>query len=220
MSNYNDYIQDFPRRCKKLLERIEFFGLPDKDYDDLEVTALLSIASAALIIPMERLSTGVFGSGLDVERHQIAFSQLENFKKKLAKNTIEDWGIRLEDIGFSRERRMLDINYIAKGPMNIEFIGDFLLVARHALARGNIHVGGSGKIEIITFACFAKESTKEERKSPIYWYLSIRPDNFKLVIKGWIQFLETLSLPISDKNLVIPPTVPLGQEISILETAG
>lgn len=51
MSEYQNYIQDFPNRCCEILEN---FGEEAKE-KNLAVTLMLSIATAGFSIPYERL---------------------------------------------------------------------------------------------------------------------------------------------------------------------
>lgn len=51
MSEYSDYIVDFPRRCLEILENYKF----DAESKDLEVTLTLMAATSSFVVPMGQL---------------------------------------------------------------------------------------------------------------------------------------------------------------------
>lgn len=51
MSNYDNFVSDFPRRCLELLRGFE----KSRDFQKREVTLMLSLATSSIIIPYERL---------------------------------------------------------------------------------------------------------------------------------------------------------------------
>jgi hypothetical protein len=51
MSNYNNFVQDFPKRCDELLCHF----IKPASGRDREVTLMLAVASAGFVIPFERL---------------------------------------------------------------------------------------------------------------------------------------------------------------------
>jgi hypothetical protein len=195
MSAYENFIQDFPKRCRTLLATYE----GDAKQKDLEITLLTAIATSAFIIPYERLKPGSKEHIAD-DRHVEAVHKLEELLKRnfIEWQTGHSWEIveglegqqiRTSDVDewASREkRRHIQAN------IHVETIIDII---RNALAHGNIFIHPpktSGRpapqIQSIILA------SKPQRED-IYKVVIVSTSDFRRLILDWVSFLESLRLP-------------------------
>jgi len=99
MSNYKNFIQDFPVRCGEILE--DYKSQARKN--GREVTHMLAIAAAALPIPFERLrkpAAGIKHPSRDKEKYDSAAGKFANISDKFFLNS-ELWqdGVRSWEVG-------------------------------------------------------------------------------------------------------------------------
>lgn len=208
MSDYKVFVKDFPSRCKKLLNRIE----KEHKFDDLEVTGLLMVASAAVNIPYERLRAPsekrkTHPSG-DYEKYSKAAEQFnqrldQNFvgselypnynpgnwrlaKPKSVSGIPPDWGCSFNEI--SKDK----------------LIRSVLAIVRNALAHGNIFTNPTdiknGYREIQDILLVSVEPEREKDGTAIYgtvkYYncISVTPTAFKQFLDGWFTLIKGLEI--------------------------
>lgn len=198
MSNYKNFIQDFPVRCGEIL----------KDYksqakmNGREVTHMFSIAAAALPIPFERLRKPTGDTkhpSRDKERYKSADGKFANLSNQFFLSS-ELWqdGVRSWQIG------KIMANEIERGPegwSTIESellssqskVADVLEHIRNALAHGSIftlpdHVDQIEKI------IFLSEERDKGRPTGNYFSLTVSPEDFIDFLIKWIRFLSELRL--------------------------
>jgi hypothetical protein len=141
---YKDYITCFANRSKKVLDK---FSVCDPD-NELNVTALLSVATSAFMIPFERLNTEhPFGDSATFEK---IVSKVDDEKKKKIVNHSklfcgDSWKIYREtDSNTLEEKHFDDVNYKAIASLNDIEANEIISTIRNALAHGNINTGVSG----------------------------------------------------------------------------
>lgn len=213
MSEYKVFIRDFPARCEKLLNRIE----KGHRLDDLTVTGLLMVASAAVNIPLERLraipENGMPHPSGDYEKYAEA---AEQFNQLLKSNFIGsclypisvpgDWRLARKKPEQGRPNDWNGFEEIGKDK-NIDFV---LLVIRNALAHGNIFTrsgstiaeGKLGKnnhteIQEILFVSAKIErvkGVKKDGKIEHYNCISVTPAAFKQFLDRWFTFINGLEI--------------------------
>jgi len=206
MSAYKNFIQDFPARCEKLLDRIE----RGNKFDDKKVTGLLLVASSAVCIPYDRLrpvsnETMPHPSG-DTEKYSIAarqFQQLWNSNivgsRLCPKEERQNWLFtKLDDVQGDPDGWQTDFKEISKDKK----VSSFLKIMRNALAHGNIYTKGSQSIAQILFVSSEPDRKKcltcgTTRSATIKHYncLAVTPDAFEQFLKHWFEFIKELEIP-------------------------
>lgn len=187
MSEYKNFIKDFPSRCAELLltyeKRARFHGR--------EVTLMLSIASAGLTVPYERIrSCHPSGdSSRYVEAKKMVDSLLkERFLKSiLAKENEGSWCRGALSTHLGDPDSWPEMN----SPIPLsekEKNKDVLHHLRNALAHGNIYTLGS-EISTIIFL------SETDFKSGIFRYITVSPDDFCKLLRNWFKFIGELNLP-------------------------
>lgn len=211
---YKDYITDFSDRAKKVLEK---FSKCDTN-NELNVTALLSIATSAFVIPFERLKKE--HPFMDRKNFETIGKKIDDEQKENAKNSSlfsgESWKIITDT----------NKNFIDKNDFNDELFKDIgvedvqyiISIIRNALAHGNIKTGVVGNtIEKLYFASrnnikkcddIALEEFKAEEKlttkkmqsiirkmqtckerEATYKILQCSVEDFKSFVCNWINLL-------------------------------
>ncbi len=218
MTLYRNFIQDFPSRCKRILD--DFFT--DATQNDLEVTLLLNVAASAVIVPFERL--------LLVREKPITIHEehtCPNCNKKISKpKQIPHFHPSQDDDRYKSARaalmEILDTPFSESGlcssnsAMFWKFAGNvdptlgspdqwkpsealnpqkttrkILKIIRNALAHGNIELHGRDQIDELLFL-----SRSSDPKSDAYDCISVPPGDFKHFIIQWIDVLKTNKLPL------------------------
>lgn len=199
MSNYKNFIQDFPIRCGEILE----------DYKNharatgREVTHMFAIAAAALPIPFERLrkpTSDTKHPSRDKEKYKSADGKFANVSNKsFLKSDL--W----QDAARSWVTGKVTAGEVERGPdgwsnLLLEALPehikttDILEHVRNALAHGSIFTlpDAEDKIERIIFLSEDRDNGKFNGN---YNALSVSPEDFTAFLIKWIQFLRSLKLP-------------------------
>ncbi len=198
MSVYRNFICDFPDRCNKILSDYEHRAV----FRGVEVTTMLAIASAGLIIPYERLKKSNHPSS-DRACFENAAERFDEFGKKDFLNdyllgvngtwhygeipdavgAVEWWKdgtVPLTDMGegiiTGEEERKKETNY-------------FLNCLRNALAHGNVFTPGGGQITDIVFLSKIEQNRKE------YSVIIVSPSDFRKFLIKWLEFVRELEMP-------------------------
>lgn len=197
MSNYSNFIQDFPGRCLKILKQ-HFIGAKQ---NDLEVTLLLTIASSGLIVPFERLKTGTTKRPTqhplgDVQRYSDASLRLDALLND------EFLGSELhqgENSGSWEIGKSLDISgepdtwdWKKFEPITKkEKTESILKILRNALAHGNIVTRGHDQVEQLVFLSMSAYNRPERG----FDCIRVQPSEFKDFVSNWLQFLADARIP-------------------------
>jgi hypothetical protein len=195
MTAYRDFIEDFPQRCRDILDITQKPALSR----GREVTLTLMVASAGLVVPYERLKPdsrwGDHPSG-DSKRFADAARKLESLlcqpfmSSRLCTETSSTWhGGKLVSVtgdpdsweGLQRRRP------ISKDKK----VGTILNVIRNALAHGNIWTLRD-PIEAIIFV---KSVINNHEVVPCFSFVSVAPHEFRNLLERWFDFLVDLHIP-------------------------
>lgn len=199
MSGYSEFFaQDFASRCRDLLDH---FYAPAKA-KDREVTLLLAVAAAGLVVPYERLSPLKGQAPLDRQRYQSASDQLLLLMKEtvgesqMVPSRRGTWqGGLLESASGSPDEwpeLRVGTNLPDQTP-----VSDLVAWLRHGLAHGNIvtRPGGARQlIERIVFVCGYPNGHPKSKKNPLR-YVSVRPDDLKVFLHRWFDCLAAFKIP-------------------------
>lgn len=199
MSEYSDpFAKDFASRCRDLLDH---FYAPARARDR-EVTLLLAVAAAGLVVPYERLLKTNGQPPLDRQRHQSASVELRQVLNKtlgesdLLDSTRDAWqgGLLESASGAPDGWPELRVGNSLPDQTRVRDLVDSL---RHGLAHGNIvtRPGGAHKlIERIVFICGYPKDKPKSKDNPLR-YVSVRPDDLKEFLQQWFDCLAALKVP-------------------------
>lgn len=199
MSAYSNYVQDFPWRCNQLLEHF----LPRAEEEiGREVTLMLAVATAGLLVPFERLrkSSNRHPSG-DRQRFNEATQQLGTLLTKpflsseLWKGPADRWSFaeKVQDLKCPAP----DWREVTN-PENLSTeatVDDVLSHIRNSLAHGNIYTTGN-PIELLIFLSRVYEE-KGGKYVPTddFSMLAVSPLDFHAFLRKWFCFLDKLRIP-------------------------
>ena len=207
MSSYSDFLaQDFGSRCHDLMKR--FF--PSSQEAEREVTFLLAIAAAGLIIPHERLSQRSDQPPLDRQRFASASEALDRLlAERLVDVVRRQWkgGLLAKADGAPDDWDEL------RDPANMEEQTSLLQVVtwlRNALAHGNIFTRppAPSSIKEIVFVCGYPATHRKAKDQPLRFVLA-SPDDLREFLECWFERLASLSISGYE----------LGERLGDLETA-
>jgi hypothetical protein len=192
MSEYQDFVKDFPKRCQELLQLAESPALAM----GREVTLMLMVAATAFM-PFERLRPEGRHNhpSKDKERFPEAATELKTLletpftasdlfdkdakswatgKLKSLDGTPDDWPELQKLKPISKEKK---VNYIFK-------------TIRNALAHGNLYTRGGDEIKSIIFV-----STIEDKDRIIgFKFVSVSPADFRFFLTRWFEFLDKFQI--------------------------
>ena len=193
MSDYENLIQDFPGRCNDILTA---FVKQAKNIDR-EVTLMLAVVSASLVIPYERL--GDFGnpSG-DAIKYSLAKSRFANECGKVFLDWIKykesrSWKFTELDLEAIKRRPVSWLENIKPLPTEGKTgkVGYILYHLRNAFAHGNIFtLSESKQVKSLIFLC------KRKNNNTVVGYnlIEVLPEDLYSFLEKWIKFLKSLNL--------------------------
>lgn len=188
MTAYENFVSDFPMRCLEVLKIAE----KQARLEQREVTLILMVASAGLVIPYERLSDKKDHPTGDPKKYEKAAEKLDSLLKQkflsssLSKGTGKWKAGRLKSIaGDPDSWDELDPGKNLSSDRKVRSVIDTI---RNALAHGNIFTY-QNPIERIIFV--SKKKKKENRFS----FVSVSPEDFSSFIKSWFEFLKEANIP-------------------------
>jgi hypothetical protein len=214
MSNYDNFVSDFPGRCLDLLHAFE----RGARFRKREVTMMLSVATPSIIIPYERLrgpESDRPGHPLrDWNRYHTAKATLDDLLQKpfigsalWPQSSPGSWccGGPLADVsGEPDSWQELQANkHVSKDKK----AGTVLKHVRNALAHGNIFTRGRPEIERLVLLSQVGEVFK-------FNFISVSPADFRAFLEHWLSFLRNLPMP----TFVIPES-PLWESAMSSEIA-
>jgi hypothetical protein len=199
MSNYKNFIQDFPTRWGQILIEFE----EQAQHRGREVTLVLAIAAVAIIIPLERLRKppdGVQNPFGDKEKYKKATGKFNEISDKkflqsiLWENEVESWKIGIVDekeVKNEPEKWAISSRSL---PSEVK-VKEILKHIRNALAHGNIFTL-SDKNNQIENIIFLSRIMNDSVFSHQYSFLTVSPENFNQFLAKWVIFIrDELKLP-------------------------
>jgi hypothetical protein len=200
MSEYRNFISDFPSRCSELLQRYE----KDARNRQREVTLMLCVAAPAIIVPMERLNgpgfrqDGTARAGhpsKDWQRFQAAKAALDDLYAASFIGSLlcpdaapGSWCFgQLSDTSGDpdswpelNQPKPLGPDKKAKS---------VLLHIRNSLAHGNLFTRGGEQIQQMVLLSKPPDAER-------FSYLIASPADFRAFLIHWLEFLNDLELPL------------------------
>jgi hypothetical protein len=187
MSAYENFVHDFPKRCRDLLTGFE----AQATAKDREVTLMLAVASTGLIVPYERL--------VAPQEHPIedrtSFGETATALSKLLS---ERFGATSLAVGGPLAWRVVKVGSLRGEPdhwqgftdaksANNKQAGTILCTIRNALAHGNIWTRDNPIRELV----FARE-IRDGQGNPIHYeYVRGSPQAFRGLLIAWFEILES-----------------------------
>ena len=199
MSNYKNFVFDYPARCHELLKRMN----DDNMAQDREVTLLIALASAGLILPLERLApddsserTKFHPSG-DPERYPKWRDDLSDMLAKpfcnspLSNGPDNFWRTGKVSAADLKDRPDSWPGFLTAKPISKDKLARSVIkILRNSLAHGNIWTTNSRIIENIVFA-------REISCGKHYEYIVGSPVSLRSLLIGWFHFLKEKQIPIN-----------------------
>lgn len=193
MSDYKNFIQDFPIRCGEILE--EYRDHARKN--GREVTHMFAIAAAAITIPFERLrktSDGIEHPSQDKKKYQKADGKFANLcdqyflESSLWKDAVKSWKIgqvKREELTQGPELWITNSASLTKGIK----VKEVLEHIRNALAHGSIFTlpNAADQIENIIFLSKDKNAGNFSEN---YKLLMVSAEDFNEFLVKWMHFLQ------------------------------
>ena len=189
MSNYRNFVEDFPKRCDDLLDKL----FPRAKAYDREVTLMFSIATAGFVIPFGRLREKDHPAR-DRKRYQEAAAKLDEILNApflgsplwaeqpatwLFAKEVEDEGRELDCWPELTSPQSLPKDAQAK---------NVLAPLRNGLAHGNIFTRGN-PIDLLVFL-------SKPYGAPKYVMVAVSPFDFHVFLRNWFSFLASLQIPV------------------------
>jgi len=200
MSNYNNFVSDFPGRCADLMKASDKIAR----FQKREVTLMLCVAMPSIIVPIERLkgpSMGPDGAqpghpAGDWQRFEKAKSDLEDLFKQCFRGSAlwpEASSMAWSFGPVSDVSRALDVWDELSDPKPLgpdKRARTVIKHVRNALAHGNVFTRGTPDIDQIILL-----SERSER-SNTFNFLAVAPRDFRAFLDNWHEFLRKIDLPI------------------------
>jgi hypothetical protein len=195
MSKYQNFTSDFPHRCLELLDRAH--GLASAS--GREVTLLLMVASASLVVPFERLkpdtkySSHPFGENKRFLRAAERLNELMSQKfigSALCPTTASSWRLAKDVKAVEGDLDEWLPSAKLKALSKDREVASTLTLVRNALSHGSIHTIG----DPITDLIFVKEVIgKHLDNSPRrigFEVICVSYADFHDFVRAWITFLS------------------------------
>ena len=191
MTGYKNFIDDFPRRCRDILNIAKRPAL----YRGREITLTLMVASAGFVVPYERLTPG-HPSG-DSKRFVGAAEKLQSLLDQAFTSSVlsqqmsstwyegkvgsvngdpDSWDGLRKRKPFSKDKK----------------VSATLKVIRNGLAHGNIFTFGNPIIQEIIFI---KKNFNDVGEVRDYSFVYLVPQDFSQFLENWFDFLNDVCIP-------------------------
>jgi len=194
MTAYKNYIEDFPRRCREILE---IAGKPAFSRGR-EVTLTLMVASAALVVPYERLKRdGRWGDHPSGDRN--TFADAAGKLESLLDQPFMSSCLCAEANSTWRVGKLLSVTGDPDSWVGLQksrpiskdkTVRAILSVIRNGLAHGNIWT----LRDPIKAIVFVKSVTDDNKLVPKFSFVSAAPYEFRNLLENWFDFLISLRL--------------------------
>ena len=182
---------DFPSRCLEILDRQSGWA----KFRDREVTLLLMVASAAFVVPYERLGLHKgrppHPAG-DNKRYAELAKRLEDLKadkfcsSSLCPNSENSWKLAKDVDRVDGDLDGWFLPKLMKPVSKDKTVSSMLTLIRNALAHGNMFTTGS-PIETLIFV---QRRGSDEGSTSKFEVLSVGPEDFAHFIREWVAFLR------------------------------
>jgi hypothetical protein len=185
MTIYTDFIKDFPARCGEVLG-LAYDSAKD---NDREVTLLIMTATAAFLLPFERLRGGMLveHQARDRERFPKLAKHLDSaLGKHFLKSPFYDAHSGPWSMGTARSMNPAFDLVLAPLPSKTA-AGEILALIRNALAHGNLWTRPNGNGSQIDGLVFWSEDKKIPGQ---YKYVCTSPNGFHGLLVKWLGFLK------------------------------
>lgn len=188
MSAYINFITDFPTRCNDLLKMFQ----QKARFENREVTLLLAVASAGLIIPRARLiEEGHPSADRDhfISAATAFIKEMEGCFKKSAFYDQKRHGWTFFKGEITKDSYPDKIAFMCKPISNEKTTKNIIKIMRNALAHGNIFLRGDSRIERLLFL------SKVQGTAPIFECIEVTVKSFEFFLRQWLDFLSKLNMP-------------------------
>jgi hypothetical protein len=186
MTDYTDFIHDFPARCRDVLE----LAYGPAQARDREVTLLIMTATAAFLVPFERLRAGEHPAQ-DRQLYPELARQLDSaLGKPFLESPFHDGGPRSWATG-KIDNPEASTQY--KPLTNQTPAGQVLAIIRNSLAHGNLFTIGGRNLPIKALFFFSENRKHGDRVG--YKYVHVSPADFHGFLARWLSFLEGMKIP-------------------------
>jgi len=193
MSQYKDFIQDFPKRCQEILT----FSHGQAVARGREVTLSLMVASSAFLVPYERLrSNGRYEHpAKDRNKFPEAANKLNQlFEQKFIGSEVWPYDVSSWSSGELKSIEGEVENWRElRNPKSIspnKQVKSVLGILRKALGHGNIYTRGGSIIETLVFVSAIEDSGKFIG----YRYIQMSPVDFRRFLLCWFKFLSDFNI--------------------------
>lgn len=194
MSNYRNFIEDFPNRCRDLL----LLAYEDAAAKDREVTLTLMVASAGFLIPFERLRND--GLYIQPSRDREKFPEVTQKLDQLLVQPWKDSPFGKEGAGSWSTGPLKYPNAPVEGwaelinlqPLSLSTtVGNIVKIIRHGLAHGNIYTrpAAQGQIQAIVFVSGGENRNTGKLKP--YEFIHVSPADFRRFLLTWFKLLAS-----------------------------
>jgi hypothetical protein len=193
MSQYADFVQDFPKRCHDILS----FSQGQSVAKGREVTLSLMVASSAFLVPFERLRSG--GRNEHPAKDHNKFPEAANKLNQLFERKFVGSEVWPYDVSSWTSGKLASIEGEVDGwaelrkPKAIspdKQVRSVLGILRNALAHGNIYTKGGSIIEALIFV----SAIEGDGKYIGYRYTQVSPVDFRRLLLCWFKFLSTFDI--------------------------
>ena len=198
MSNYSNYLDDFPRRCRDLLHLTEGAAR----LRGREVTLMLMVATSGMVVPYERLRrSSLFPHPADDRSsYPEAAMQFDDLMKQpfltsaLWGQPVGSWSmgdissVSCDPDGWSELRRLRPL------PPGFR-VSSLIYTMRNGLVHGNTYTrrDAGGQIAALVFVRDATD--RDPDGSGPYRFLHASPGDFRTFLHNWFAFIDGLHLP-------------------------
>lgn len=198
MSNWRDFVQDFPKRCKDLLLLAHEAAVAN----DREVTLSLMVASAGFLIPFERLrdDSRYIHPAQDRARFPSAAQKLDQLlgqcwlSSPLHQADSTSWSAGSLGCADPPPESWPELEELT--PLSpCTKVKDLVVVMRIGLAHGNVYsLTAGGKIKALVFVSGGVERRSRSCRLRPYRYVYVSPSDFRGFLLRWFDLLASLQL--------------------------
>lgn len=196
MSAYRDFTSDFPSRCLDILDHQTAWA----KFRGRDVTLLLMVASAAFVMPYERLrpddNRSPHPSG-DNRRFSELAKRLEDLMAEkfcgssLCPNKENSWRVAKDVPRVDGDLDGWFPPQSLKPVSKDKTVSSMLVLIRNAIAHGNVFTTGNPIGSLI----FVQRRGSDESSTSKFEVLSVSPEDFGRFIREWVAFLHQSQIP-------------------------
>lgn len=196
MSEYQDFVHDFPRRCRDVLQAFS----PKAATADREVTLLLMATAAGFVMPLERLGVGEAVLQPTLDRPRFA-REMEQLKAELERVTVESplfrgtaWrGGALKSAEGTPDQWPELQNPQLLAPDTT--VGGVVRQLRNGLAHGNVFSRPNASRQIAALVFVSGGTLRRGGRAIPLKYLILSPRELRTFLSRWFALVAHLRLP-------------------------